>query len=83
MTDAETKIIPGHGPLSNRAELAAYVEMLTDVRAKVAALVDAGKSLEEAIAAKPTAAWDDPWGKVFINPEQFTTIVYQILAGDG
>ncbi len=83
MTDEETKIIPGHGALSNRAELAAYVEMLNGVRAKVGALVDAGKSLEETIAAKPTAAWDDPWGKVFITPEQFTTIVYQILAGDG
>ncbi len=81
MIDEDTKIIPGHGALSNRAELAAYIEMLKDVRAKVGALVDAGKSLEEAIAAEPTAAWDDPWGKVFINPEQFTTIVYKILAG--
>ncbi len=83
MIDEETRIIPGHGALSNRAELAAYIEMLKGVRAKVGALVDAGKSLEETIAAEPTAAWDDPWGKVFINPEQFTTIVYQILAGAG
>ena len=80
MIDDETKIIPGHGALSNRAELAAYVEMLKDVRAKVGALVEAGKSLEETIAAEPTAAWDDPWGKTFLSAEQFTTIVYQILA---
>jgi cyclase len=80
MVDDETKIIPGHGALSNRAELAAYVEMLKDVRAKIGALLDAGKSLEETLAAKPTAAWDDPWGKAFLTPEQFTTIVYQILA---
>ena len=79
MIDDETKIIPGHGPLAGRAELAAYVEMLQGVRAEVGALVEAGKSLEEAIAAKPTAAWDDPWGKVFITPDQFTTIVYDIL----
>ncbi len=83
MIDGETKIIPGHGALGGRADLEAYVEMLKDVRAKVGALVDAGKSLEEAIAAEPTAAWDDPWGKVFITPEQFTTIVYGILAGEG
>ena len=82
LIDDKTRIIPGHGPLSNRAELEVYVEMLKDIRARVGALVDAGKSLEEAIAAKPTAAWDDPWGKVFITPEQFTTIVYGILAGE-
>ena len=81
MTDAATRIIPGHGPLSNRAELKTYLEMLKGVRAEVGALVDAGKSLEEAIAAKPTAAWDDPWGKVAITPEQFTSIVYGILSG--
>ena len=79
MIDDETKIIPGHGPLAGRTELAAYVEMLKGVRAEVGALVEAGKSLEEAIAAKPTAAWDDPWGKVFITPDQFATIVYDIL----
>ncbi len=82
MVDDRTKIIPGHGALSNRAELAAYIEMLKDVRSKIGALVDAGKSLEEVIAAKPTAAWDDPWGKAFIDPEKFTAIVYQILAGE-
>ncbi len=80
MIDDETKIIPGHGALASRADLAAYVEMLKGVRANVGALVDAGKSLEEAIAAEPTAAWDDPWGKTFITGEQFTTIVYGILA---
>lgn len=79
MIDDETKIIPGHGPLAGRAELAAYIEMLKDVRARVGALVDSGKSRDEAIAAKPTAAWDDPWGKVFITPDQFATIVYDIL----
>ena len=82
MTDDQTKIIPGHGPLSNRAELATYVKMLKDIRAKVGALVEAGKSLEEVQAAKPTAAWDEPWGTVFINPEQFTGIVYGLLAGE-
>ncbi len=81
MIDDETKIIPGHGGLSNRAELAAYIEMLKGVRAKVGALVEAGKSLEEVQAAQPTAAWDDPWGKTFLNGEQFTAIVYGILAG--
>lgn len=76
MIDDETKIIPGHGPLSNRAELMVYLEMLKDVRAKIGALVEAGKSLEETLAAKPTAAWDEAWGKTFLTPEQFIGIVY-------
>ncbi len=81
MIDDETKVIPGHGPLSNRAELAAYLEMLKDVRAKIGALVDAGKSLDEVQAARPTAAYDEKWGKVFLTGEQFTGIVYENLAG--
>ena len=81
MTDEETRIIPGHGGPSNRAELAAYIEMLKDVRAKIGALVDAGKSLEEVQEAGPTAAYDEKWGKTFLTGEQFTGIVYKNLAG--
>jgi glyoxylase-like metal-dependent hydrolase (beta-lactamase superfamily II) len=77
--DDDTRIIPGHGPLSNRAELAVYLEMLKDARAKIGALVEAGKSLEETVAAKPTAAWDETWGKTFLTPEQFIGIVYSNL----
>ena len=84
MIDDETRIIPGHGPLSNRAELAAYIEMLKGVRKAIGALVDAGKSLEETVAAKPTAPWDEKWsreGVAFAQPDGFTRIVYEILKG--
>ena len=81
MVDDETGIIPGHGAPSNRAELAEYIEMLEGVRAKVGELVEAGKTLEETQAAKPTAAWDEKWGKTFLSGEQFTSIVYKNLAG--
>jgi len=56
LADGETRIIPGHGPVSGKTELAAYVEMLSGVRDAVAALVAAGKTREEAVAAKPTAS---------------------------
>ncbi|MEM7585178.1 MAG: MBL fold metallo-hydrolase [Acidobacteriota bacterium] len=79
MIDDDTRIIPGHGALSNRAELAAYADMLRGVRAAVAPLVEAGHSLEEVIAAKPTAAFDDTWGKGFIQADGFTKIVYNLL----
>ncbi|HEX4955928.1 MAG TPA: MBL fold metallo-hydrolase [Thermoanaerobaculia bacterium] len=75
-----TRIIPGHGPLAGKAELAAYRDMLVGVRANVAALVAAGKSLDETLAAKPTAAWDEAWGKGFLSPDTFTRHVYAMLA---
>lgn len=79
MIDGDTKIIPGHGPLSNRSELAAYCDMLRGVRDAIAPLKRAGKSLEEVVAAKPTAAFDEKWGQGFISPEGFAKIVYNTL----
>jgi cyclase len=54
----KTKIIPGHGPIVGRAALVAQRDMVLAVRDRVAALVSQGKSLEEVIAAKPTASFD-------------------------
>jgi pimeloyl-ACP methyl ester carboxylesterase len=57
-----TIIIPGHGkPVSNKAELKEFRDMLVDVRDKVAALKKAGRTIEETVAAKPTAAHDAKW----------------------
>jgi glyoxylase-like metal-dependent hydrolase (beta-lactamase superfamily II) len=80
MIDDETKIIPGHGALSDKAGLAAFREMLKGVRDAVAKQVAMGKSQEQVIAAKPTAAWDAKWGGGFLNPDQFTAIVYSDLS---
>ena len=76
----DTKIIPGHGALSNRAELEAYRQMLVDVKTKTEDAIAQGLTLEEFIASDPTAEYDDSWGQDFINPEQFQTIVYQSLS---
>ena len=81
MVGENTKVIPGHGPLSNRAELATYLENLKKFRAAVAIHVDAGKSLEETLAAKPTAEWDEALGGSFLNPKTFVTILYKGLTG--
>ncbi|HEY4211807.1 MAG TPA: MBL fold metallo-hydrolase [Steroidobacteraceae bacterium] len=53
-----TKIIPGHGPIVDRAALIANRDMVLAVRDRVAALISQGKSVDEVIAAKPTAAYD-------------------------
>lgn len=74
--DEKTKVIPGHGPLSNKAELEGYLEMLRGVRDAVAPQVAAGKSREEVVAAKPTAPFDEKWGKGFLPPDVFAGIVY-------
>lgn len=56
--DPKTKIIPGHGSIANRAALMAQRDLVLAVRDRVAALVSQGKSLEEVIAATPTASFD-------------------------
>lgn len=76
----DTRLIPGHGPLGDKAALRKYREMLLDVRAKVAGLIKQGKTLAEVQAAKPSAKWDADWGKGFLTPEQFVGIVYESLA---
>ncbi len=80
LADAETKIIPGHGPLSDRAALQEYRDMLASVVASVEALRAEGKSLEEVQAAKPTAAFDETWGGGFIDAPTFVEAIYRSLA---
>ncbi len=60
--DADTVVIPGHGPVSDAAGLAAYIAMLEDVESTIREMVADGMSLEEVIAAKPTAAYDARYG---------------------
>jgi glyoxylase-like metal-dependent hydrolase (beta-lactamase superfamily II) len=76
MSDDNTKIIPGHGPLSNKRELKAYRDMLAAVYPKVERMVKAKKTLAQVIAAKPTKDYDAAWGNGFLKPEQFVEIVY-------
>ena len=80
LSNAETKIVPGHGPLSNRADLAAWREMLVDVRRRVRKAIAAGDSLDAIIAARPTRNWDARYGAGFMSPDRFVTLVHQSLA---
>jgi glyoxylase-like metal-dependent hydrolase (beta-lactamase superfamily II) len=58
MIDAETKVIPAHGPLSGREGVLAYRNMLAAVRDRIAKLIQEGKTIEQVLAAKPTADFD-------------------------
>jgi cyclase len=79
LADDKTKIIPGHGPLGTRDELAATHEMLAAIREKVAALKKQGLSEQETAAKKPTAEFDAKWGKGFMSPDAITGIVYRTV----
>ena len=77
-TTDKTIIIPGHGkPVSNRAELKAFRDMLVEVRENVAKLKAQGRSRDETVAAKPTAPFDAVWGNFVIDPGFFTRLVYK------
>jgi len=81
LADENTRVIPGHGPLSDRAGLTEYRDFLVKARDNVQALVDQGKTLEETVAAQPTAEWDDVLGGIWITPPQFVTFIYNSLKG--
>src|SRR5438445_13657381 len=55
LADADTKIVPGHGPLGTKADYAKYRDMLSTAADRVRKLKASGKSVEDAIAAKPFA----------------------------
>ena len=73
----KTIVIPGHGPVGCKSEMTEYRDMLATIRDRVATLKKEGKSLDETVAAKPTAAYDAKWGALFINGESFTKLVYK------
>ena len=55
-------IIPGHGPVTDTAALSRYVYMLKTVRARIAEMIDDGKTLQQVMDAKPTADFDEVYG---------------------
>ena len=78
MATDKTIVIPGHGrPVSNKAELREFRDMLVAIRGNVAKLKKQELSLEAIIAAKPTDAYDAKWGQFVITPALFTKMVYE------
>jgi glyoxylase-like metal-dependent hydrolase (beta-lactamase superfamily II) len=65
--DGDTIVVPGHGATATYEDLERYIEMLVAVRARIAALIADGASLEQVVAAEPTKEWDERYG----NPATF------------
>ncbi len=60
--DGETVVIPGHGSVGTYQDFKGYVSMLKTIRERMAVLISEGAGLDEVIAAKPTAEWDEARG---------------------
>ena len=80
VADDATKIIPGHGPLASKADLARTQAMLKDVRARIAALIARGLDEDAVVAADPLADLNPVWGGGFINGERMVRTAYRSLA---
>ena len=74
-----TKIIPGHGDLSDPFELKAYRNMMVIARDSVSSLMDQGKTLRDIIDSKPTSSLDAKWGKGVLEPDGFVQHIHASL----
>jgi glyoxylase-like metal-dependent hydrolase (beta-lactamase superfamily II) len=79
MTNADTRFIPGHGPLGTRSDLLRYRAMLVTTRERVGKLIAQHRTLRQILDAKPLADLDAEWGTGNIKADQFLTIVYGSL----
>jgi cyclase len=78
LTNDQTRLIPGHGPMAKRADLIAWRDMINTVVASVRAGIKAKKTLAQIQAMKPAAKWDtNP--KAFITGDRFVEAVYKSI----
>ena len=80
LTNAKTRIVPGHGPLADKAALVEYHKMLITARDRMAKLVKEGKSEADVVAAKPFADLDAKWAPTELASTNFIRVVYHSLA---
>jgi glyoxylase-like metal-dependent hydrolase (beta-lactamase superfamily II) len=79
MIDEQTRVIPGHGPMSNKAELMAWRAMIGQAVARVEALHKEGKTLEQAVAAKPLSDFNREGG--FVSGDAFVKVIWACIEG--
>jgi len=79
LANDDTKIIPGHGPLGTKTDLAKYRDVVVTARDRVQKLKSEGKSAQEAAASKPLADFDTTWGKGMLSSDLFIQVIYLTL----
>ncbi len=75
-----TMIIPGHGRLSDEADIVDYRDMITIIRDRVQYLIDQGMDLDEVLEAQPSRDYDARYGNGFVSTESFITSVFNTLS---
>ncbi len=78
MAGPDTLLIPGHGEVSTREDVIEFRDMIVEVERRVSELVDDGLTLEQVVAAEPTADLDERWG----SPERFLPGLYESLENE-
>jgi cyclase len=80
LTNAKSRIVPGHGPLADKAMLTEYRTMLVTARDRMAKLLKEGKSEDDVVAAKPFADLDVKWAPTELASKNFIRVVWHSLA---
>ena len=81
IANPDTKIIPGHlGPIVGFKEIQQQLEMFAAVRDRVSSAIQAGKTMDQVVASKPTADFDQGRMGGAITPDRFVTLVYTDLS---
>ena len=83
LTGPSTKVLPGHGPIVDRAALVAHRDMAVVVRDRVAKMVQSGQTEAQVVASKPTKDFDDKYGNAIPNGDRFVGALYTELKALG
>ena len=78
----KTKIVPGHGRLSNKKELKTYRDMIAGVISKVDAMLAKGMSVDDVVKAKPTKDLDEQWDFGSTTPDKWTRLIARSVEAD-
>jgi cyclase len=83
LVNDQSRIVPGHGPIADKAALTQYRTMLVSAHDRMEKLVKEGKSEDQVVAAKPFADLDAKWAPTELASTNFIRVAYHSLAGKG
>ena len=75
-----TLVVPGHGRIANESEVVDYRDMATIVRDRIKTMIEAGRTLDQIKAARPTLEYDGLYGSGAVTGAAFVEAVYRDLA---
>jgi cyclase len=83
MQEGGTMVIPGRGRVCDEADVAEYRDMMTIIRDRVADLLAKGKSVAEAVAAKPSRDYDRRYSTPQWTGDMLVEAIYKSLQQEG